>query len=107
MLKISDYRKSQIIQWVMRLLKYNPPISPVIVERKIQIVRVEHTVSKEMLDNHRQNIIDRMAYDISKEIVKQGFIQFKVRDHFGKPYSYSDSNKYIATMSVEVVPPLR
>lgn len=107
MLKISDYRKSQIIQWVIKLLKYNPPIYPVMVERKIHIVKVQHTVSKEMLDKHRQNLFERMAYDISKELIKQGFTDVNIMDHFGEQYSYLDSDKYIVTMGIEVVPPLK
>ena len=44
MFKLSDYRKSQILQWVPRLLKYNPPLQvPKICqfEREVQELKSE------------------------------------------------------------------
>ena len=102
MLKISD----KIIQWVMRLFKnYTVEVSGV--SRNAKIIRVEHIVSQEMLDHHSKNLLDRMAYDISKEMIKGGFVSFTVKDFFGEAYSYSDSDKFVAIMSVEVLYPIK
>ena len=109
MFKLSDYRKSQIIQWVTRLLKYNPPVQIHEVERKIQVLRVQMEVSKNLWlseKGFRDHIAKTLASKVGDQIYKENLITIGAFSGV-QPFNPSLEDKFIVEMKVEVVPPIK
>lgn len=105
MFKLSDYRKSQILQWVARLLKYKPPVQIHEVEREVQELKAERELDAKQWMKYSDLILKGMAAGIGEEILKHHL--FYVKAFKSTDCDVSAMDKYIVQMKVDVLPPLK
>lgn len=72
-------------------------------QRKAKRIRIRHTVSQTLWANNRQTLMNRMAYDLARKMLEQGAVRIDLMEHFGRTYRHSNDDRFIVTMTVEVL----